>query len=85
MTFDDFCGQERIGVHEEVLPAGMYGFTKRTADGYVIILNASADDSRKQKALGHELAHIINNHLDMLHSEMAEAAVRNGTADLVFE
>ncbi|WP_276813103.1 ImmA/IrrE family metallo-endopeptidase [Faecalibaculum rodentium] len=85
VTFEDFCGQERIGIREEPLPFGMYGFTKRTSDGYVIILNAAADDQRKQAALGHELAHIINDHLDLLQSELAERAVRDGVADLLFE
>lgn len=85
MTFDDFCGQERIGVREEALPSGIYGFTKRTADGYVVILNACLDDCRKKQVLGHELAHILYGHLDLLHSEIGELEVRENIPDLVFE
>ena len=46
------------------LPCSIRGFTKKTGDTHVIVLNSRLSREQNEKTLLHELEHIQKEHLD---------------------
>lgn len=53
-----------ICIHQASFDGSCRACTRKFGEGYVILLKESLSDYQKHKAVIHELAHIILNHLD---------------------
>lgn len=53
-----------IFIHQTSFDGSCRACTRKFGDGYVILLKETLSEHQKHKAIMHELAHIILNHLD---------------------
>lgn len=64
VNYFEFLWRYNVTIQDYDLGSGYYGVSKKTKDGYVILLNKDMSDKKRMETIIHEFLHIMLGHHD---------------------